>query len=75
MKIFLKVKPRAKIDKIEKISENVFHVSIKEPPEQGRANEAVISTLAEYFDISRSSIKIISGATSRQKIIEILKKI
>ncbi|MEW6407808.1 MAG: DUF167 domain-containing protein [Patescibacteria group bacterium] len=72
MKISVKVKSNAKIEKVEKIDENSFAVLVKEPPVQGRANEAVIKALADYFGVSKSGVKIISGRASRQKIIEIL---
>ncbi len=71
MKISVKVKPSAKIEKIEKIGENSFAVSVKEPPVQGRANEAVIKALAEYFGVSKLNVKIVSGWASKNKIIEI----
>ncbi len=71
MKIFVKAKPSAKEEKIEKISENSFVVSVKEPPVQGRANEAIIKALANYFNVSKLNVKIVSGWTSREKVIEI----
>jgi hypothetical protein len=72
MKIFVKVKPKAKENKIEKIDENHFKVSVKEPPVGGKANLAVVENLARYFKISKAKIRIVSGQTSRNKIIEIL---
>lgn len=71
MKIFVKAKPNAKENKVEKIDENHFAVSTKEPPTNGRANQAILRLLADYFGISPSQIKFISGLTSRNKIIEI----
>ena len=73
MKIFVKVKPKAKEEKVEKIDDINFKVSVKQPPEKGRANSAVIKALADYFGISQSNIQIISGSSSRLKIIEIIK--
>lgn len=74
MKIFLKVKPKAKVNRIEKVSENIFHVLVKEPPKKGRANEAVVAEIAKYFNVPKVLVKIISGGTSRNKVIEILEK-
>jgi uncharacterized protein len=73
MKIFVKVKPRAKQDKLEKIDKINFKVSVKAPPEKGRANIALIKILADYFKVSQSEIKITSGSGSKLKIIEIKK--
>ncbi|MCM8792678.1 MAG: DUF167 domain-containing protein [Candidatus Omnitrophica bacterium] len=72
MKIFVKVKPKAKQEKIEKISESQFRVWVKEPPQQGRANKKVIELVADYFNIAKSKVKIVSGISSKQKCIEIL---
>jgi len=72
MKIFVKAKPGSKEDKVEKIDETHYAVSVKEPPIQGRANKAIINLLADFFKVSPSRVKIISGYTTRQKIIEIL---
>ena len=72
MKIFVKAKPRAKIAKVEKITDNSFIVAVTEPPEEGRANAAITKALAEYFDTAPSRVRIVAGQTHRQKIIEII---
>lgn len=79
MKIFVKVKPNAKIEKVEKISEQLFgkkgvnfKVWVREPAKEDKANEAVIKILAKYFGVSKSAINIVSGSASKQKIIEII---
>ena len=71
MIVSVKVKLKARQEKIEKIKENLFKVSIKQVPVKGKANKAVINSLANYFNISRSRIKIISGLKSRNKVFEI----
>ncbi len=73
MKIFVRVKPKAKEEKVDKMDDINFKVSVKQPPEKGRANAAVVKALAGYFNISQSSIRIVSGSSSKLKIIEILK--
>lgn len=72
MKINIKVKPAAQENKIEKIDEEHYVISVKEPPIQGRANRALIFLLADYFQIPSSGVQIISGHTSRNKIISII---
>jgi len=70
MKIFVFVKPNAKENRVEKTDDTHFNIAVKEPPIQGRANRAVIEALAEYLGINKSALRIVSGHTSRQKIIE-----
>lgn len=72
MKIFVKVKTKSKQEKVKQLDESHFEVSVTEAPERGKANDAVIKALAEHLKISPSRIFIISGHTSRQKVIEII---
>ena len=71
MKIFVKARPSAREEKVEKIDEQNYIVWVKEPPIEGKANNAIKNALAVYFKTGSSCIKIISGHTSRNKIIEI----
>ncbi|PIU37040.1 hypothetical protein COS77_01770 [Candidatus Roizmanbacteria bacterium CG06_land_8_20_14_3_00_34_14] len=71
MKIFVKVKTKAKIKKLIKIDETHYVISISAPPEKGKANKEIIKTLAKYFDISISKISIASGEKSKNKIINV----
>ena len=71
MLINVKAKPGAKENKIEKLDDEYFVVSVKEPPVQGRANVAIIKLLAGYFSVMPSNVAIISGHISRNKIVRI----
>ena len=72
MKIFVKAKPSAREEKDEKVDDLNYIVSVKEPPIKGKANEAIRNALAVYFKTGSSRVKIISGHSSRNKIIEII---
>ncbi|KHG42097.1 MULTISPECIES: DUF167 domain-containing protein [Aphanizomenon] len=67
----VKVKPNSKQQKIEESADGSLTVHLKSPPVDGKANEELIKLLAKNFDVSKSSIIIKSGTTSRQKLIEI----
>lgn len=71
MKIEVHAKPRAHEERVEKIDETHFVVAVKEPPVQGRANAAIVRALAAHFKVAPSRVRIVSGHTSRQKLIEI----
>jgi len=71
MLIKVKVFPNSKKEGIVKKSEDSFEVKVKEKPLEGRANKAVIKTLALYFKIPESKIKLVKGAKQRNKIFEI----
>jgi uncharacterized protein YggU (UPF0235/DUF167 family) len=40
-------------------------------PEHGKANDAVVELLAATLDVPRSSVTLVSGAGSRNKIVEL----
>jgi len=44
---------------------------MKSPATEGKANNEIIKTLADFFSVKKSDISIISGATSSQKKIRI----
>ena len=72
MKIFIKAKPNAYEENVEKIDDAHFVVSVKEPPQNGLANKGITRTLANYFKVAPSRVIIKKGFTSKQKIIEII---
>ncbi len=67
----VKVKPNSKHQSINEETDGSFTVHLKSPPVDGKANEELIKILAERFNVSKSRIRIKSGLSSRQKLIEI----
>jgi uncharacterized protein (TIGR00251 family) len=70
MKIQVKVKPSSRTEEVSQEGDS-FIIKVKEPPREGRANQAVIKLLAEHFGVPRSQVRILSGFRSRNKVIEI----
>lgn len=54
---------------MEKIDGTHFVIWVKEPPERGLANRAVIKAAADYFQVPIATVRIVSGFTSRQKVL------
>jgi hypothetical protein len=71
MKITVTVKPNAKNEKVVSQADGSFVVSLKAPSREGKANARLPKVLAARFDVAPSCIRIVSGASSRKKIIEI----
>jgi uncharacterized protein YggU (UPF0235/DUF167 family) len=44
---------------------------VKEPPAEGKANHAVLRAVAEYYRVAPSDVRILSGHTSRRKLLEV----
>lgn len=72
MKFFIQVKPKSSYARIEQKNEKELTVWVKEAPEDGKANDAVVRAIAEHFDVAPSRVKIIRGASGRKKIVEII---
>jgi len=70
LKISVKVVTRSSRDEVMKTGDD-YTVRVKALPKEGKANEAVIKLLAEYFRVTRSSVRITCGLSSRNKIVEI----
>ena len=70
MKINVKVTPNAKKNGV--IEEGgALKVRLNAPAAGGKANSALIEALAGYFNVRKSSIRIVSGVKSRDKTVEI----
>ncbi len=44
-------------------------VGIRSAPEKGKANQEIITKIAQHFKVPQTSVFIVSGATSRKKVI------
>ncbi|MCD6149269.1 DUF167 domain-containing protein [bacterium] len=71
MRIYVRVTPRASKNEVIKISDGEYKVKLTAPPVDGKANSMLLKVLAGYFNVSRSSLQIIGGKSSRIKIVEI----
>ncbi len=71
MKITVKVSTKAKSNSVEKISDRQYKVKTTTPAVNNKANLAVIKLLADYFNIKKSAISIISGITYVNKVFKI----
>lgn len=71
VRIDVRVQPRAKRNEIAGWHGDAIKVRLTAVPEDGRANEALVELLATAFARPHRSIRIISGARSRTKIVEI----
>lgn len=70
-RISVKVTPRASRNELTPLPDGSFAAKVTAPPTDGEANRAVIRLLADYLDIAPSRIRLVSGASSRQKVFEV----
>ncbi|HLP34390.1 MAG TPA: DUF167 domain-containing protein [Amoebophilaceae bacterium] len=48
-----------------------LHIRVTAPPEKGKANQAIAALLSKALGIPKSSIQLVQGATSRNKLFKI----
>ena len=72
MQIFVKVKPNARKNEVQRVDSRHYVILTTSAPEKGKANEDVIVLLAKFLRIGKSKLQIIKGATSHNKIIKII---
>lgn len=71
MKIAVRVKPRSRVEEVSGEGDS-YVVRVKEPPVEGRANRAVLRLLASHLGVPESRLRIVSGFSSRNKVIEVI---
>jgi uncharacterized protein len=73
MKRLLKVKvqPEASEDRLVVRSADSFLIRVRQPPESGRANRAMLALLAAHLGVPPRRLWIVKGAHSPAKIVEV----
>lgn len=69
--IRVRVQPRSSKKGLDGVSGDLLKVKLTSPPVDGAANGQLIEVLSEALGIKKSSFHIISGSSSRQKVIGI----
>ena len=72
MIIKVKVKPNSSKQEIEPFGEKSYLVHLTEPPENNRANIELINLLAKYFNTPPGRIRIKTGFSNKEKLIEVM---
>ena len=70
-RITIKVHPRAKRSRIAGRLGDAWKLDLAAPPVDGKANDECVRFFAELAGISRARVRIVTGATSRTKVIEL----
>lgn len=63
----LRVTARARRTAVEPGGDGVLRVWVTAPPEDGRANAAVLAALAEALGVAKSRLSLVRGASGRDK--------
>jgi uncharacterized protein (TIGR00251 family) len=67
----LRVVPGAPSNGIVGRHGDAWKVRVAAPPEDGRANDAVVRLLAEMLGVARGDVMLVAGHGSRDKVVEV----
>ncbi len=67
----IQVKPRSAREAVGPVQGDRLLVAVNAPPVDGKANEAVVRVLAEFFGVARSAVTIVRGETGKKKTVRI----
>lgn len=69
--IRVRVQPKASRNQVLGFREDALRLQVTAPPEDGKANAAVIRLLAQTLDIPQLDLAIVRGHSSRDKVIRV----
>jgi uncharacterized protein YggU (UPF0235/DUF167 family) len=70
--LFIKVKPNARENKLEKQLDGTWLAHVKAVPVDGKANKNLIALVAQTFGVHKAQVCIKTGTGAKFKKIEIL---
>ena len=65
----VRLTPRAALDQIDGVTDGILRARVGAPAVEGGANNALIRLIAEELGVPKTSVRIVAGASSRQKLV------
>lgn len=69
--IQVKAKPNARTSQLVREPDGTYLAQIKASPVDGKANAELVSLVAKYFKVAKSSVVIKTGASARMKLVSL----
>ena len=69
-RLALRVTPGARVESVE-LGEGRVLVKVRVKPEDGKANAAVLDLLADALGVATSRLRMLRGATGRDKLVQL----
>ncbi|MBU2753218.1 DUF167 domain-containing protein [Acidithiobacillus sp. CV18-2] len=67
----VKVKPRARVSELSQAADGTWVAKLKSPPVDGKANEELLTLVAEKFRCRKAEVTIKAGASGRTKLVRV----
>jgi uncharacterized protein YggU (UPF0235/DUF167 family) len=69
-RLALRVTPGARLEALE-VGDGALLVKVRATPQDGEANEAVLALLAQALGVATSRLRMLRGATGRDKLVQL----
>ena len=69
MRFAVRLTPRAGSDHVDGVVDGVLRAHVAAPAVAGAANQSLLRLIAEELGIARRSVRLVAGASGRQKLI------
>lgn len=67
----VKVVPGASKNQLVSVDGDAIKIKIHAQPEKGKANEELVSFLADLLSVRKSAVSVVQGTTSRTKLVAV----
>lgn len=76
LRVRVRLQPAGRADQVAGVIEGpdgqaALKVSVTKPPEDGKANAALIKLLAKEWKLAKTTLEVIQGQTSRNKVLSL----
>jgi uncharacterized protein (TIGR00251 family) len=72
IRLSVHVQPRASRTELAGLHGDALKIRLAAPPVDGAANEALLRFVADTLGVPRSAATLVSGATARRKVVEVV---
>jgi uncharacterized protein (TIGR00251 family) len=67
----VRAQPRASRSEVVGEHGDALRVRLAAPPVEGEANDELVRCLAKWVDVPRGAVRLVAGATGRNKVVEV----
>lgn len=71
MKLKVRVIPKSSMTLVEPQLDGSLKVKLTAVPQKGKANAQLVEVIAKHYNIKKSKVHILKGATSKDKLVEV----
>jgi uncharacterized protein (TIGR00251 family) len=65
----VRLAPRSSSNRVDGVIDGALRVRVMAPAVEGAANAALVNLLADVLGVGRRDVRIVAGASSRQKLV------